>query len=332
MIRSKAKEYRIGILGYSLLFFLILAFPDGLQAQGVLENPQPGSYQSGIGIVSGWKCTAGTITVSFDGGVLIQAAHGTSRGDTQSICGDTNNGFGLLWNWNLLGDGQHTVQVFADGVQFASANFTVTTLGVAFLTGASNTHTLNNFPRAGESVTLQWREGTQNFAIVGHSGTSVSVPNVAGTWSLSASFLSNTCSFISVPGTLPATLSARLFVSQTGASLTVSQGTSTLTGTVSSNSDFTIVTAPAISTPATGCTETVFIGESGNFLTGLALVIESVTLSGNCSGLQSCAITWVGTISKVSSATSALPTESLDTTLEDMRAFTEQAIEKRAHD
>ena len=27
-------------------------------AQGVLENPQPGSAKSGIGVLSGWKCTA----------------------------------------------------------------------------------------------------------------------------------------------------------------------------------------------------------------------------------------------------------------------------------
>ena len=33
------------------------------------------------------------------------AAYGTERLDTQAACGDTDNGFGLLFNWNLLDDG-----------------------------------------------------------------------------------------------------------------------------------------------------------------------------------------------------------------------------------
>lgn len=114
-----------------MLTTLALGFasPQLLWAQGVLENPSSGSFQSGIGLVSGWKCTATTVTVSFDGGPPLQAAYGTSREDTRSVCGDANNGFGLLFNWNLLGKGTHTVRALADGVQFASATFTVTRWG-----------------------------------------------------------------------------------------------------------------------------------------------------------------------------------------------------------
>ena len=32
---------------------------------------------------------------------------GPSETDTVDQCGDTNNGFGLLYNWNKLGDGEH---------------------------------------------------------------------------------------------------------------------------------------------------------------------------------------------------------------------------------
>ena len=45
-----------------------LLLPSFVWAPAALENPQPGSFQSGIALVSGWKCTAGAITVVFDGG------------------------------------------------------------------------------------------------------------------------------------------------------------------------------------------------------------------------------------------------------------------------
>jgi hypothetical protein len=120
--------------------------PHAAWAQGILENPQPDSYQSGISVVSGWKCTAGTVTVQFDKGPLYTAAYGTIREDTQGVCGDQNNGFGLLWNWNRLGDGQHTVRVFDNGVQFGQATFTVTTLGAEFLRGVTGSAFVLQFP------------------------------------------------------------------------------------------------------------------------------------------------------------------------------------------
>ena len=64
---------------------------DGSPSQGggtsgapphVLENPAPGSFQSGLGLISGWVCDAQTITISFDDGPPQEAAYGTSRGDT----------------------------------------------------------------------------------------------------------------------------------------------------------------------------------------------------------------------------------------------------------
>ena len=44
--------------------------------------------------------------------------------------------FSLLHNWNLLGDGIHSVQAYADGVLFASTQVKVTTLGEEFVRGA----------------------------------------------------------------------------------------------------------------------------------------------------------------------------------------------------
>ena len=39
-------------------------------------------------------------------------------GWTPKAWGGTDNGFGLLFNWNRLGDSQHTVRAYADDVEF----------------------------------------------------------------------------------------------------------------------------------------------------------------------------------------------------------------------
>ena len=96
---------------------------------GVVENPAPASFQSGIGVISGWVCDAETVEIVMNEGPPWMAAYGTSRADTAGVCGDTDNGFGLLFNWNLLGDGEHTVITLVDGVELARTRVTVTTLG-----------------------------------------------------------------------------------------------------------------------------------------------------------------------------------------------------------
>ena len=95
---------------------------------GYLGNPGPDSFQSGVGVLSGWVCAADTVEIELNGAVQA-AAYGTERLDTADICGDTDNGFGLLFNWNLLGDGEHEVVAFVDGIELARATVTVTTLG-----------------------------------------------------------------------------------------------------------------------------------------------------------------------------------------------------------
>ncbi|MEW6297439.1 MAG: choice-of-anchor D domain-containing protein, partial [Thermodesulfobacteriota bacterium] len=139
------------------------------QTRFMLENPQPASFQSGIGVISGWVCTAGRVDIEFDGAFTLQAAYGTSRADTAGVCGDEgNNGFGLLFNWNLLGDGVHTVRALADGVEFARVSFTVATLGMGeFATGLAGGTQVANFPQAGTAMRLQWEESQQNFPLAG---------------------------------------------------------------------------------------------------------------------------------------------------------------------
>ena len=132
---------------------------------GALENPGPASFQSGIGLLSGWVCEAAVVELEINGGARIAAAYGTERADTAARCGDTDNGFGLLFNWNLLGDGVHTVVAVADDAEFGRATFTVTTLDVEFLQGMRGEAVVTDFPSEGKEVWLIWQEANQNFVI-----------------------------------------------------------------------------------------------------------------------------------------------------------------------
>ena len=138
-----------------------------------VDNPSDNSFQSGIGILSGWACDVGSVEVVFDsnGRELgpIEAGYGTERGDTASVCGPdtTDTGFGLLFNWNLLGDGNHAARILIDGVEFARREFTVTTLGEEFRQGLQATTEVADFPQAGETTTLEWEQSLQNFVIAG---------------------------------------------------------------------------------------------------------------------------------------------------------------------
>ncbi len=137
----------------------------GTAGVGTLENPSVNSYQSGIGLISGWVCNADQVTVRLNAGPAITAAYGTERADTAAVCGDTNNGFGLLFNWNLLGDGEHEVEAVADGTVFGRTRVRVTTLGAEFVRGAAGRCTAAGFPSPDESVTLEWQQSRQNFVI-----------------------------------------------------------------------------------------------------------------------------------------------------------------------
>ena len=136
---------------------------------GFLENPSLGSYQSGISAISGWVCEAGEIVIELNGAEW-KAGYGTTRTDTRSECGDVDNGFSLLFNWNLLGDGIHSVKAYADGVLFASTQVKVTTLGREFLRGVETFAGLTFEPFSETMyIQLEWWEPIQNFVIVSSS-------------------------------------------------------------------------------------------------------------------------------------------------------------------
>lgn len=163
---------------------MFLAAPlAGAQAIGFIETPTNGETASGIGTVSGWHCSASAVTLRIDAFPPIAAGSRTDRLDTQAVCGRADTGFSLLFNYNNLPLGAHTVVAFADGVEFARVDFTTVTLGTDFLRGESGTRVLRNFPAMNEALVLQWRENRQNFAIAARgNGTTFATSPIAGTY------------------------------------------------------------------------------------------------------------------------------------------------------
>ena len=140
------------------LVFVMLAV--GASA-ATLEIPGPDRIQSGVHVISGWKCDAGEITVRFDDGPPIPLVYGSQRTDTRGVCGDDDNGFVAIWNWSKLSDGEHVAVVYDDGVEFDRAYFTVVSHGVEWLRDVDGTGSiaLSN----GQIATVEWVEGKQGF-------------------------------------------------------------------------------------------------------------------------------------------------------------------------
>lgn len=133
-------------------------------AAATLENPTSGALKSGVGLISGWICEAARLEISLDGGARLFVPYGSDRTDTVGVCGDTDNGFGLLTNYNELGDGPHTVTLYADGEIVTQVTFSVQTPGPNFLRGVhgGGQALLSN----GLIATIQWEETTQGFTII----------------------------------------------------------------------------------------------------------------------------------------------------------------------
>ena len=180
MSRQNKRSFLISIQGL-LVAIVALAAPSIGWAQGVLDTPGPSSVQSGIGLIAGWVCEADSVTIEIDDLPPLEAAYGTTRADTQDVCGDDNNGFGLTFNWNLLGEGLHRVRVLVDGEELSRVAFTVVTLGLGeFPQGLVGEATITDFPEVDMDVGIVWQESLQSFVLRGESdsggGGSAGVP------------------------------------------------------------------------------------------------------------------------------------------------------------
>ena len=155
-----------------LCFSLMLLAPALVHA-ATLENPGNGSFYSGIGVISGWKCTAnGPLTVRFNGGDAIPLAYGNARADVRDAgaCPSARVGFVSIMNWANLGDGEHTAVAYDNGVEFARSTFAVATTGESFVRGAEGECRVPDFPAPGETMRFAWNQNTQHLEMAGDGG------------------------------------------------------------------------------------------------------------------------------------------------------------------
>lgn len=171
---------------HKLLVCLMAAIPSLSFAQGVLENPVAGSTESGIGVISGWHCTATNITATIDGLSLGKAGSGTSRNDTASVCGRSDTGYSLLYNYNILTPGSHTISVYGDGQLLETRQFnTIQSGGSEFVTGISRTAPIFEFPSSNKTGTLQWSQAKQSFVVTNITEDSAAdLSSLQGTYSI----------------------------------------------------------------------------------------------------------------------------------------------------
>ncbi len=144
---------------------------DELPANDVtLEVPASGATMSGIGLISGWSCLGGTLEAEISDATgdvsTVALSHGTSRADTESVCGDSNNGFSATVNWSLFAAGPKTIRLLQNGAEVGAARaFSVVPFGTEFISGASGMCSIGDFPTAGESATVAWDETQQRFVV-----------------------------------------------------------------------------------------------------------------------------------------------------------------------
>ncbi len=151
---------------------------------GAIEQPRPITVQNGLGMVAGWLCSEDPVVLEIDGlpyhpapmpapvpPPLPRVVGSGGSGlppravDPDELCDDTATGFGLPVNWNLLGDGQHTLIAYLDGIEFARTLVEVATLGEEFVHDAHGTCSVPDFPLPDHSVSLVWQEAGQHFAL-----------------------------------------------------------------------------------------------------------------------------------------------------------------------
>lgn len=174
---------------FGIFLAATLANPTPGWAVGYLENPTPAATESGIGVLSGWHCSASVIEAVIDGVSLGRTFVGSDRGDTAGVCGKRETGFSLLINYNILPSGNHNIKAYGDGVLFEDFDFqSEKSGGVEYLRGKSSTISVSNFPESGKSAVLEWKESKQGYVVTSIASNS----KLDGEYILSRSSLQDT--------------------------------------------------------------------------------------------------------------------------------------------
>ena len=151
--------------------------------KGALENPQPNDYASGIYLFSGWVCEAETVQIGLDGVQLLDVAYGSDRLDTHDVCGDSDNGFGLLVNMANLAPGAHEAVLYADGQIIAQHAFNTAALSSGeFVNDLEGCAISEGFPTSDKDTIVKWTTSMQGFQIIEERDRPL-VDNINGYWS-----------------------------------------------------------------------------------------------------------------------------------------------------
>lgn len=146
--------------------FLLCFLSAPTWSQVALENPAANSIESGVGIISGFHCASKNISFKLNGLDIGKAGTGTDRGDTQELCGRADTGFSLLFNFNLLEPGKHSLGMYVDGQLVETRSFNTTrSAGQEFAQGKSKTILIPDFPQTGHSTRLDWVTAKQSFVV-----------------------------------------------------------------------------------------------------------------------------------------------------------------------
>lgn len=135
----------------------------------MLGIPSPQTILSGIGVISGWKCDAGDLTIRFNGGPPRPLLHGARRQDVldAGACPSADVGFVSIMNWSDLGDGEHTAVAYDDGVAFARSRFRVVTPRYGFTPPHVEGECIaDDFPEPGDRSRFLWNPATQHMELV----------------------------------------------------------------------------------------------------------------------------------------------------------------------
>jgi hypothetical protein len=97
---------------------------------------------------------------------LLDVPYGSKRLDTQGACGDSNNGFGLLWNMALLPPGADEAVLYADGQVVAQHVFNTASLSSGeFARDLEGCAISEGFPTSDKDTIVNWTASLQGFQI-----------------------------------------------------------------------------------------------------------------------------------------------------------------------
>lgn len=152
--------------------------PGTLSLEMGLGSPGPGEVVGGFGTIRGWACyprqagaipgTIGKVSYQVDTRAIKPVLYGSPRGDTAERCGgNVENGFAAPINWNRFSLGEHTFTLYVDGEEAISHDVVVSGTGETYLRELEAEYELSNFPRGGDTTTVQWSQSAQDFTIIG---------------------------------------------------------------------------------------------------------------------------------------------------------------------